>query len=284
MNVLVTGVKGQLGYDVCKRLDALGISYKGVDIEDCDLTKREQVLALVEGYRPDAVIHCAAYTAVDKAEDNRELVTAVNVGGTRNVAEACKAVGAKMVYISTDYVFDGSGAQEWKPDDARCPVNFYGLSKAQGEDAVRETLDRHFIVRITWAFGINGNNIIKTVLRLGKEREELSFVTDQIASPTYTADLAVLLCDMIQTDQYGTYHATNEGYCSSCELACAILKEAGITTCRISPILTADYPSRAARPLNSRLSKDKLEEAGFRRLPSWQDALHRFVQEFESRT
>lgn len=282
MKVLVTGVKGQLGYDVCKRLDQLGFAYRGIDIDDCDLTKRQQVLSIVSDYAPDAVVHCAAYTAVDKAEACRDVATAVNVDGTRYVAEACQAVGAKMVYISTDYVFDGSGENFWQPEDSRKPVNFYGLTKAQGEDAVRETLPQHFIVRTTWAFGINGNNIIKTVLRYGRERESLSFVTDQIASPTYTEDLALLLCEMIQTEKYGTYHATNEGVCSSFDLACAVLQEAGITACQVLPILTKDYPTAATRPLNSRLSKDKLVEAGFSRLPTWQDALHRYVTALEN--
>jgi dTDP-4-dehydrorhamnose reductase len=279
MRVLVTGATGQLGWDVCRRLSALHMEYKGVGSADFDLTDEAAVRAAVGAYRPDAVIHCAAYTAVDKAEDDRERCRLVNEGGTRNIARACAEVGAKMLYLSTDYVFDGTGEAPWQPDDRRSPCNYYGLTKALGEDAVTGILDRYFIVRITWVFGTHGNNIIKTVLRLGKEREELRFVTDQIASPTYTHDLAILLCEMIKTQKYGIYHATNEGVCSSYELASAVLEEAGITTCHIAPILTQDYPTRAVRPLNSRLCKDKLELAGFTRLPPWRDALRRYLTE-----
>ncbi|NLU24044.1 MAG: dTDP-4-dehydrorhamnose reductase [Clostridiales bacterium] len=283
MKVLVTGVTGQLGFDVCRRLEELKIEYKGVGHRDFDLTDGDKVTAAVEAYRPDAVIHCAAYTAVDKAETEKDTARAVNVTGTENVAKACRAVDAKLLYISTDYVFDGTGAKEWRPEDRRCPCNYYGLTKARGEDAVQANLGKYFIVRVTWVFGVNGNNIIKTVLRLGREREVLRFVTDQIASPTYTRDLAALLCDMIQTERYGVYHATNEGFCSSYELAKETLAAAGITTCRVEPILTRDYPTPAVRPLNSRLCKEKLTENGFTRLPPWQDALGRFVKELNER-
>lgn len=283
MKVLVTGVTGQLGFDVCRRLEELKIEYKGVGHQDFDLTDGDKVTAALEAYRPDAVIHCAAYTAVDKAETEKDTAWAVNVTGTENVAKACRAVDAKLLYISTDYVFDGTGAKEWRPEDRRCPCNYYGLTKAGGEDAVQANLGKYFIVRVTWVFGVNGNNIIKTVLRLGREREVLRFVTDQIASPTYTRDLAALLCDMIQTERYGVYHATNEGFCSSYELAKETLAAAGITTCRVEPILTRDYPTPAVRPLNSRLCKEKLTENGFTRLPPWQDALGRFVKELNER-
>jgi dTDP-4-dehydrorhamnose reductase len=282
MKVLVTGATGQLGWDVCRQLTESHIEHKGVGSVDFDLTDREAVRRAIQEYHPDAVIHCAAYTAVDKAEDERERCRRVNEDGTKNIALACRDVGAKMLYLSTDYVFDGSGVEAWQLADERHPCNYYGVTKALGEDAVTNTLDRYFIVRITWVFGVHGNNIIKTVLRLGKEREKLSFVTDQIASPTYTRDLAVLLCDMVMTEKYGIYHATNEGVCSSYELACAVLEEAGITTCRIEPIQTKDYPTRAVRPLNSRLSKDKLEEAGFKRLPPWRDALRRYLKELDA--
>jgi dTDP-4-dehydrorhamnose reductase len=281
MKILVTGASGQLGYDVCRRLDTLGIENRGVGRREFDLTDGSAAHDAVLAYRPDAVIHCAAYTAVDKAEDEREFCRSVNEDGTRNIARACRAAGAKLVYLSTDYVFDGSGCAPWQPADTPNPCDYYGQSKLLGELAVQETLEKYFIVRTTWVFGKNGGNIVKTVLRYGKERPELRFVTDQIASPTYTRDLAVLLCDMVQTERYGIYHATNEGFCSSYELATEVLRQAGIKTCRVLPILTKDYPTRAVRPLNSRLDKEKLARAGFARLPAWQDAIGRFLKELK---
>lgn len=277
MKVLVTGVKGQLGYDVVKRLTALGIENKGVDIDDFDLTDKAAVLRYVTDYAPDAVVHCAAYTAVDKAEDNAELCEAVNRFGTRNIAEACKAVDAKMMYISTDYVFEGEGERFYEPDDEKCPQSVYGMTKSQGEDEVTALLTKYFIVRISWVFGINGGNFVKTMMRLGAERESLTVVCDQIGSPTYTEDLAVLLCDMIVGDKYGIYHATNEGVCSWYEFACAIMEEAGLD-CKVSPIPSSQYPAKAKRPYNSRMSKDKLIKNGFSRLPEWRDALARYIK------
>jgi len=281
MKVLVTGVKGQLGYDVIRHLKMRGIECKGVDIEDFDLTDEAAVRNAVIAYAPDAVVHCAAFTAVDKAEEMQEVCRAVNVDGTRNVALACKEIGAKMVYLSTDYVFDGKGEQFFEPDDPKAPVNFYGLTKLKGEEEVTSLLSKYFIVRISWVFGLNGNNFVKTMLRLGAERDVINVVCDQIGSPTYTYDLASLLCDMIETEKYGIYHATNEGICAWSDFAAAIMKEGG-RKARINPIPSSEYPSRAARPYNSRMSKEKLVEAGFSKLPSWQDALTRYIKELEA--
>ena len=282
MRVLVTGYKGQLGYDVVKLLDERGIFCKGVDIEDFDLTDKTAVSQYIRAFAPTAVIHCAAYTAVDKAEEDKDISYAVNVTGTENIARICKETGAKMVYISTDYVFDGEGDKPFEVDSVKAPKGHYGFTKSLGEDKVMEYLSEYFIVRTAWVFGINGNNFIKTMIRLGKEREEISVVCDQIGSPTYTADLAVLLCDMILTDRYGVYHATNEGFCSWYIFACAIMKEAGLSA-RIKPVTSEQYPSKAVRPKNSRLSKTSLEKAGFERLPKWQDALKRYVAEMNER-
>ena len=281
MKVLVTGVKGQLGYDVVRRLNERGIENKGVDIDDFDLTDREQTLASIREYAPDVVVHCAAYTAVDRAEDNRELVYNINVNGTKYVAEACKELDAKMVYISTDYVFDGQGTRPWEPDDPHDPVNYYGLAKAQGEDAVTGLIEKYFIVRISWVFGINGHNFVRTMLKLGAEKEKLTVVDDQIGSPTYTYDLAKVLVDMILTEKYGRYHVTNEGICSWNEFAAEIMRQGG-RECEVLPIATADYPTRAVRPLNSRMSKATLDENGFDRLPEWKDALARYMEELRA--
>lgn len=278
MKVLVTGVKGQLGFDVIRHLKLRGVECKGVDIEDFDLTDEAAVREAITAYAPGAVVHCAAFTAVDRAEEMQDVCRAVNVDGTRNVALVCREIGAKMVYISTDYVFDGQGERFFEPDDATAPVNFYGLTKLEGEKAVTALLEKYFIVRISWVFGVNGNNFVKTMLRLGAEREELTVVCDQIGSPTYTYDLAKLLCDMIETEKYGVYHATNEGICSWSEFASAIMKE-GKRAAKVTPIPASSYPAKAARPYNSRMSKEKLDEAGFDRLPSWQDALARYIAE-----
>lgn len=276
MKVLVTGVNGQLGYDVCKVLDARGIENRGVDIQDFDITDGAAVHAYITEYHPDAVIHCSAWTAVDKAEDEPEKVRAVNTEGTRNIAAACKAISAKMLYISTDYVFPGTGEKFYEPDDPTGPLGVYGATKLGGELAVRELLERYFIVRTSWVFGVNGNNFVKTMLRLSETRNELNVVCDQIGSPTYTADLAPLLCDMIMTEKYGTYHATNEGVCSWAEFAEEIFRLAG-KDITIHPIPTSEYPTRAVRPLNSRMSKDKLTAMGFSRLPDWHYALERYI-------
>ena len=284
MKVLVTGVGGQLGFDVCRRLNQLGIANKGVDIQDFDLTDGEAVLCAVKDYAPDAIIHCAAYTNVEKAETMPEACAAVNETGTRNVAQAALAVNAKMMYISTDYVFNGQGTRPWEPDDHREPLNAYGQSKYEGELAVEELVKKFFIVRIAWVFGVNGKNFIKTMLRVGKERGAVSVVDDQIGSPTYTYDLARLLVDMIQSDKYGRYHATNEGLCSWYEFAVEIFKQAGMDV-KVTPVSTAEYtaayPGQAKRPMNSRISKEKLSDNGFERLPSWQDAVGRYLKEIQ---
>lgn len=276
MKILVTGVKGQLGYDVVKVLEARGIEHRGVDLQDFDLTDPAAVHSYIRDYHPDAVIHCAAFTAVDLSEDKLELARAVNAGGTRSIAEACKEIDAKMLYISTDYVFPGTGTRFYEPDDPTGPLGAYGITKLEGEKAVQELLSRYFIVRISWVFGINGKNFVKTMLRLAETKTEVSVVCDQIGSPTYTADLAPLLCDMIVTDRYGIYHATNEGICSWAEFAQEIFRLSGKPV-TVHPIPTSEYPAKAARPLNSRMSKKKLEEAGFSRLPTWQDALKRYI-------
>lgn len=276
MKVLVTGVKGQLGYDVCKVLTERGVENIGVDIEDFDITDKAAVETYIKKYGPDAVIHCSAWTAVDAAEDVPEKVEAVNVDGPRNIAQVCKDLGAKMVYISTDYVFPGDGERFYEVDDQTGPTSVYGKTKLGGELAVKETLDNHFIVRISWVFGKNGKNFVRTMLNLAETRTELGVVCDQIGSPTYTADLAPLLCDMIKTEKYGTYHATNEGICSWAEFAEEIFRLAG-KDMKVNHILSKDYPAKATRPLNSRMSKQKLDDAGFRRLPTWQDALARYI-------
>lgn len=278
MNVLVTGSRGQLGHDLVLRLEAMRIPCRGVDLDDFDLTDAEATERWIRSFAPTDVVHCAAFTAVDKAEDARDSCRAVNVDGTDHVARACRAVGARMVYISTDYVFSGDGEQAWDVDAPRGPRSYYGLTKSLGEDRVREQLDRYFIVRISWAFGRNGQNFVRTMLRLGGERPELTVVDDQIGSPTYTRDLAVLLVDMLRTEKYGTYHATNEGYCSWFEFACAIMEEAGLPAV-VRPVPSEAYPVKAVRPRNSRLSKSSLDAAGFRRLPPWRDALRRYLAE-----
>ena len=294
--ILVTGACGQLGYDVIRELSARGLEAVGSDVLpeaaglpdavpylQLDITDADAVTRAVGKIRPDAVIHCAAWTAVDAAEEpeNRERVFAVNAAGTRNLALACRAVGAKMLYISTDYVFDGSGTAPWQPDcEAYAPLNVYGQSKLEGELAVRALLERYFIVRIAWVFGTNGKNFVRTMLRVGKTRDTVRVVTDQIGTPTYTPDLAKLLAELIRTDEYGVYHATNEGgFISWYDFTREIYRQAGLHTAVI-PVTTAEYGlSKAKRPFNSRLSKDALSERGFERLPDWKDALHRYLIE-----
>lgn len=283
MKVLVTGVKGQLGYDVMRELAKRGIEGIGVDIDEMDITDFESVDRVITDANPDAVIHCAAWTAVDAAEDEdkKEKVRLVNVEGPRNIAKVCKKLDIKMIQISTDYVFDGQGERPWEPDDPTGPVSVYGLTKRDGEDAVKELLDKYFIVRIAWVFGINGKNFVKTMLNVAKTHDTLTVVNDQWGSPTYTYDLARLLVDMIQTDKYGIYHATNEGFTNWYEFAVAIFKEAGVNV-TVKPVTTAEYGiSKAARPFNSRMSKDKLDACGFKRLPAWEDALKRYIQELK---
>lgn len=281
MKVLVTGVAGQLGYDVMKRLAELRIEAKGVDYQDFDLTDSEAVMTAVRAYAPDAIIHCAAYTAVDKAEQEPEKCAAVNGMGTLNMVRAALAVDAKLMLISTDYVFNGEGDEPFEVNAPYNPKNVYGLSKVQGEEAVRSLMTRFFIVRTAWVFGLNGNNFVKTMLRLGREKPGLNVVADQFGSPTYTKDLARLLCSMIQTNKFGVYHATNEGFCSWAEFAAEIMRQGGLR-CRVSPVTTSQYPTPAKRPANSRLSKACLDAAGFDRLPPWQDALTRYLMELQT--
>ena len=277
MKILVTGVKGQLGYDVMKVLAERKIEAIGADIEEFDITDQDATRNFITKHRPDAVIHCSAYTAVDKAEENKDLCRKVNAEGPRNIATVCKEIDAKMVYISTDYVFPGTGERFYEVDDPTGPLSEYGKTKLDGELAVKELLTRYFIVRISWVFGVNGNNFVKTMLRLGKERSEINVVCDQIGSPTYTTDLAPLLCDMVVTDKYGIYHATNEGVCSWAEFTQEIFRLAGYNT-KVNQIPSSQYPTKAVRPLNSRMSKSKLDKQGFQRLPKWQDAAKQYIK------
>ena len=277
MKILVTGAKGQLGQDLMAELAGRGIEAVGVDVEDMDITDGEACRRVIFREKPGAVIHCAAYTAVDAAEDNLELCRRVNAEGTRNIAKVCGDLECKMMYISTDYVFNGQGERPWEPDDPREPLNVYGLTKYEGEIAVEQNLQKYFIVRIAWVFGLYGKNFVRTMLRLGKERGEVSVVNDQIGSPTYTPDLARLLADMIQTEKYGRYHATNEGLCSWYEFACEIFRQAGMADVKVTPVDSSGFPAKAKRPFNSRMSKEKLTENGFERLPAWQDALGRYL-------
>ena len=304
MKVLVTGVAGQLGHDVMNELAKRGYKGVGSDIAPeyagvadgsavctmpyvaMDITDEAAVERIISEVDPDVVVHCAAWTAVDLAEDEDKVdkVRAINAGGTRNIAAVCKKLDCKMVYISTDYVFDGQGETPWEPDckDYK-PLNVYGQTKLEGELAVAELLEKYFIVRIAWVFGLNGKNFIKTMLNVGKKYDTVRVVNDQIGTPTYTLDLSVLLVDMIETEKYGYYHATNEGgFISWYDFTVEIFKQAGYTT-NVIPVTTEEYGlSKAARPFNSRMSKEKLTENGFDRLPTWQDALSRYLREIEA--
>lgn len=306
MKVLVTGVCGQLGHDVMNELAKRGHEGIGSDIAaqytgvqdgsavvsmpyvPLDITDKSAVLQTITAVRPDAVVHCAAWTAVDMAEDDDNVakVRAVNADGTKYIAEACKTIGCKMMYISTDYVFNGQGAEPWQPDckDYQ-PLNVYGQTKLEGELSVAGLLERYFIVRIAWVFGLNGKNFIRTMLNVGKTHDTVRVVNDQIGTPTYTLDLARLLVDMIETEKYGYYHATNEGgYISWYDFTCEIFRQAGYTT-KVVPVTTAEYGlSKAARPFNSRLDKFKLVEQGFTPLPDWRDAVARFLAEIRKET
>ena len=294
MKVLVTGVKGQLGFDVVNELKEKNIEAVGVDIEEMDITDKSSVDKVIKEVNPDAVIHCAAWTAVDAAEDEdkQEKVKLVNVNGTQNIANVCKELDIKMMYISTDYVFNGEGTEPWQPDcKDYAPQNVYGQTKLDGELAVANTLDKYFIVRIAWVFGKNGNNFIKTMLKVGKNHDQLKVVSDQIGTPTYTFDLAKLLVSMIVTDKYGYYHATNEGgYISWWDFTKEIFKQAtemgydrySEKNITVTPVTTAEYGvSKAKRPFNSRLDKSKLVENGFTPLPTWQDAVRRYLKELD---
>lgn len=301
MKVLVTGIAGQLGHDVMNELHKRGYEGVGSDIApqysgaddgtavtkmdyvQMDITNSEEVTETIKKVNPDVVVHCAAWTAVDLAEEseNKEKVMAINVGGTENIAKVCKELDCKMVYISTDYVFDGYGTRPWEEDcKDYAPLNVYGESKLMGEKVVSLNLEKYFIVRIAWVFGVNGNNFIKTMLKVGKKFDTLKVVNDQIGTPTYTYDLSRLLVDMIETDKYGYYHATNEGgYISWYDFACEIFKQAGYKT-KVNPVTTEEYGvSKARRPFNSRLNKTKLVDNGFTPLPDWKDALSRYLKE-----
>ena len=278
MKVLVTGTKGQLGYDVVNELEKRGHTAVAVDIEEMDITDAVSVERVITEAEVEAVVPCAAYTAVDAAEDNVEICRRVNAEGTENIAKVCKKLDLKMIYISTDYVFDGEGERPWEPDDERHPLNVYGQTKYEGELAVEKYLEKYFIVRIAWVFGVNGKNFIKTMLKLSETHEELNVVDDQVGSPTYTYDLAVLLVDMVESDKYGRYHATNEGLCTWYEFAKEIFRQAGVEV-KVNPVTSDMFPAKAKRPKNSRMSKEKLDANGFHRLPTWQDALERYLSE-----
>lgn len=288
MKVFVTGVGGQLGYDVINELKRRGYEAFGSDIAESaniklDITDKNAVETVLKKIQPDAVIHCAAWTAVDAAEneENKEKVYAVNVTGTRNIAEVCKQLDCKLIYISTDYVFNGQGSEPWQADCKDfAPLNYYGQTKLEGELAVAELLDKFFIVRIAWVFGLNGKNFIKTMINVGKKYDIVRVVNDQIGTPTYTYDLARLLVDMVETEKYGYYHATNEGgYISWYDFCCEFYKQYGLKT-KVIPVTTEEYSlSKAARPFNSRLDKSKLKEMGFIPLPTWQDAVKRYLEE-----
>ena len=278
MRILVTGANGQLGYDIVKELQKQNIECYGATRQDFDIVDFEATKKFITNYMPDAVIHCAAYTAVDKAEDEQGLCYLVNASATENIAEICRKINAKMLYISTDYVFDGTKDGFYEVDDKPNPINVYGKTKLLGEQAVQRILDKYFIVRISWVVGEHGNNFIKTMLRLGKERKEISVVADQYGSPTYTADLAPLLVEMIQTEKYGVYHVTNEGVCTWAEFAEEIFKIVGMDV-KVKYIATTEYKTMAKRPLNSRLSKKSLVINHFKTLENWQNAVKNYVRE-----
>ncbi len=278
MRIMVTGARGQLGQDLTQELIGRGHEVIEADIAEMDITVSEAVDKFFDLTLPEAVIHCAAYTATDKAEQEPDICRAVNFIGTKNLAQACKKKNIKMLYISTDYVFDGTGETPFSVTDTVGPLSVYGKTKYEGECAVRELLDKYFIVRISWVFGVHGKNFVRTMLRLGAQNPKVFAVCDQVGSPTYCRDLSVLLADMIITDKYGTYHATNEGFCSWYEFVLEIYSQAGYKT-EVEPVTSDYFPSAIRRPENSRLDKSELDKNGFSRLPSWQDALRRFLKE-----
>jgi len=275
--ILVTGAKGQLGYDVVKRLKKDGYEVKGVDISDFDISDTKKTVAFIKKNKPNVVVHCSAYTAVDKAESEKELCYKVNTVGTKNIAVVCKEIDAAMCYISTDYVFNGQGNIPFETTDKTTPLGVYGQTKLDGEIIVQEILDKFFIIRISWVFGKNGNNFVKTMLRLSNERESLSVVADQIGSPTYTVDAADFIAYLVDKNQYGVYHFTNEGFCSWHDFAKEIFTQKNMPI-DLKPISTAEYKTPAARPLNSRLSKRSVYDIGYKKIPSWQDALRCFLK------
>lgn len=279
MKVLVTGVTGQLGYDVVRVLKTDGLDYIACGPIDFDLCNEIDTINFIINHHPDVVIHCAAYTSVDKAEDEKEICFNVNVGGTEYVVRACEAIKAKLVFLSTDYVFDGTKDAPYEVIDIPNPINTYGLSKKLAEEIVSK-YNKHYIVRTSWVFGINGNNFVRTILWLSQEKKMLKVVSDQVGSPTYTLDLARFLVSLIKTEKYGIYHATNEGFCSWFEFASLIIKETNMN-CKVEPILTTIYPTKAKRPLNSRLSKQRIKDEGFCSLPLWQNALYRYLLELK---
>ena len=282
MRALVTGVKGQLGHDVMNELAKRGYEGVGDDVEEMDITDAAAVDRVIKESHVDSVVHCAAWTAVDAAEDNVEICRKVNALGTENIAKVCKELDIPMIYFSTDYVFDGQGTRPWEPDDPVVePLNVYGLTKFEGEQAVEKYLDKYYIVRIAWVFGVNGKNFIKTMLNLGKTHDTLTVVNDQVGTPTYTYDLSRLVVDMLEKEEYGKYHVTNEGgYISWYDFAKEIFRQAGMDV-TVNPVSSDAYPAKAKRPANSRLEKKKLDEHGFDRLPTWQDALARYLKEIE---
>lgn len=283
MKILVTGVGGQLGYDVAQELKSRGHEVTGTDHHSMDITDAARVERVMYAERPDAVIHCAAYTAVDAAEEDKEQCRRANVDGVEHIAQVCRKLDIRMMHISTDYVFGGQGERPWEPEDERDPQNVYGRTKYEGELAVQRLLEKYFIVRVTWTFGAHGKNFVKTMLKLAENHDTLRVVDDQIGSPTYTRDLARLLADMIVTERYGVYHATNEGVCSWCEFARTIFEKAGLADkVTVLPVSTEEYGAKAPRPRNSRMNNGKLTENGFERLPSWQDALERYLEELKS--
>jgi dTDP-4-dehydrorhamnose reductase len=277
MKVLVTGADGQLGYDVVKKLKELNIEHIGVDKEDFDLTNKKETKDFILDYQPDVIVHCAAYTDVDQAEVEKEICYQVNVDGTRYVAEVAKELDAKMLYISTDYVFDGQGEEPFEVTDQPNPINYYGESKYQGEQEVQRLLDKYFIVRTSWIFGEHGDSFVKTMLKLGRERDEISVVADQYGSPTYTGDLAELIVEMIKTDKYGIYHATNEGFCSWYEFAKEIFKTADINV-KVKPVSSDEFETKAERPKNSKLSKQNLKYKGFKYLVHYKEGLFCYIK------
>lgn len=274
--ILVTGALGQLGTDVVSELKRRDIDCCGIDKTDLDIIDPDAVLQTLTTLKPLCIIHCAAYTAVDKAENESELCMLVNAQGTENLAKACRKIDAELIYISTDYVFSGEGDKPNEIDAPKVPLSLYGKSKLAGEEVVTRHLDKHYIVRTSWVFGNNGNNFVKTILKLAQSKNEISVVGDQFGSPTYTVDLAVLLCDMALSGKYGVYHATNEGFCSWAEFAEEIIRLSDCT-CRIKPITTEEYPTKAVRPKNSRMSKASIDKAGLSRLPEWRDAMERYL-------